>query len=979
MWRKVSAFILLCTLLVSRATVQVAFAETQSGGITVGATVPSQTTTGGGGGSTGGGGTTPETPPPDMDAAPSITGVNATADFTSAIVNWSASDDKGISMSSFVYGSTAAYGMSGSITGTYQVALSGLATDTLYFFKISVTDTANHTTESAGSFKTKSETDATAPVVTNVAVVVGETIATITWDTNEDSDSQVQYGKTAGYGSLGKDTSAVVKHSVVLNGLAANTTYHFRVISTDANGNSGNSTDDTFKTLKKVVPPPDVSNLKVVATDGKIILSWENPSDAVAPDFQGVKIIRKIGSAPRSRTDGLEVYSGNGQMFVDSGLGTNVQYFYTVFSFDASNNFSSGVSGNAELPPLAGQEICDNGTDDNANGLVDCADTACSLVSSCQVPTPTSTPVKPTPEEPTDVVPTSTVPVFLKISIDALAFSAANRTVPLTLHNGTISDLAGFTFTTILKGSALGQKPISAAVVVDGTSEHLLSYNESDKNYYTDFIFPSVGSHQAYLKVDYGAGQVDTIGFVLDSRPFGQVLGDKKAPVPGAKITLLQEGNVPVSLDRYGQLNPQTANEQGMFGWVLPNGRYYAKISAAGRYDYSVPLEVVSNNIFAPSVTLITIPPTLAEVIDFNKPLGENIKNVTQNLAAKTQAITKVLQNLADNPEVQQAAGTVVAPAAAGIIAVSAVPLISWVDLLPLLRLLFLQPVLLLGRKKRQGWGQVYNSLSKQPVDLAIIRLVDFQTGKVIQSRVTDKNGRYYFTVNPGSYRLEVFKEKMVFPSVLLRGYTTDGKKADIYHGEQVLIKEKDPIITANIPLDPSGENKTPRRLVWEKIGKKVQVAMSWFGLAVTAVSLYISPKWYVGALLVGHILMFFVFRRLALPPKPKSWGIVYDAKSRTPVSRAVARLFSSQFNKLVSTQITDSKGRYYFLAGDNRYYVTYDHKEYQPAKTTVIDLSGKEVATIGSNVGLIKKDPSASVKSEVSSSDEATGKVRGS
>ena len=123
-----------------------------------------------------------------------------------------------------------------------------------------------------------------------------------------------------------------------------------------------------------------------------------------------------------------------------------------------------------------------------------------------------------------------------------------------------------------------------------------------------------------------------------------------------------------------------------------------------------------------------------------------------------------------------------------------------------------------------------------------------------------------------------------------------------------------DLVITANIPLDPSGETKTPRRLVWEKVGKKIQVALSWFGLAVTGVSLYISPKWYVWVLLGGHIGMFFVFRRLALPAKPKSWGIVYDAKSKNPVARAVARLFSSQFNKLVSTQITDSRPPYYFF-----------------------------------------------------------------
>jgi hypothetical protein len=901
------------------------------------------------------------------DASPVISNVASMVDFTTATITWSASDDKGISMSTFVYGTTMAYGKSGSVMGSYQVMLSGLATDTMYFYKISVTDTGGHVVESTGSFKTKVESDTTPPMISNIQVSVEATTATITWDTDESSDSQVQYGDTAGYGKVGIDASDVVKHRIVLVGLDPNTTYHFRVLSADPNGNSSNSTDATFKTLKKSVPPPDVSNVTVTPTNDSLVITWENPGFAAAPDFAGVRIIRKIGSRPQSLTDGVEIYNGSGQMTTDTAVATNVHYYYTLFSYDTSGNVSAGVFGDGELPPRVGQEICTNGIDDNENGKVDCEDNACLLSSACTVSSTPETPTTPrptqsssTPDQPVPVVPTSTVPTFLKITLDKLNFAAAERTVPLTPREGYVSSLTGFSFTVIVPRSVLPKDPKGLIVVVDGQDRHQLAYSASDGTYYSDFVFPPAGVHQAYVAIEYGPNEIDTISFMLDSRALGRVLGDKSVPVAGAKVTLYTENGKAVPLSDYRQNNPYTTGAAGMFGWVLPNGRYYAKITAAGRYDYSVRVEEVTNNIFAPTVTLITIPPTLAEVIDFKKPLGENIKNVTKNLAEKTQAVAKVLNNLTADPVVQKTASTVVAPTAVGIVAVSAAPLISWVDLLPLLRLVFLQPLLLIGRKKREGWGQVYNSLSKLPVDLAIIRLVDFKTGRVVQSRVTDKNGRYYFTVNPGDYRIEVFKEKMIFPSKLLRGYTTDGKKADIYHGEQISIKEKDPVITANIPLDPSGETKTPKRLVWEKIGKNIQVALSWVGLVVTAVSLYISPKWYVAALLAGHLAMFFIFRRLALSKKPKSWGIVYDAKTRAPVPRAVARLFSSQFNKLVSTQVTDSRGRYYFLAGENRYFVTYDHKDYQPAKTNVIDLSGKEVATIGSNIGLVKKTVSS-------------------
>ena len=101
--------------------------------------------------------------------------------------------------------------------------------------------------------------------------------------------------------------------------------------------------------------------------------------------------------------------------------------------------------------------------------------------------------------------------------------------------------------------------------------------------------------------------------------------------------------------------------------------------------------------------------------------------------------------------------------------------------------------------------------------------------------------------------------------------------------------------------------------------------------------------------------MLFIIFRRLAVPPKVKSWGIVYDVATKVPVGRTVARLFNSQFNKLVSTQITDGHGRYYFLAGDNRYYITYDHPEYASSKTDIIDLGGKEAENIAIDIGLKK------------------------
>jgi len=83
-----------------------------------------------------------------------------------------------------------------------------------------------------------------------VALDITQTTATITWNTDVEATSQVQYGETTGYGSTTPFSAALAtSHSVTLSGLSPGTTYHFRVISEDASGNLIRSSDFTFAAL----------------------------------------------------------------------------------------------------------------------------------------------------------------------------------------------------------------------------------------------------------------------------------------------------------------------------------------------------------------------------------------------------------------------------------------------------------------------------------------------------------------------------------------------------------------------------------------------------------------------------------------------------------------------------------------------------------------------------------------------------------
>jgi len=395
-----------------------------------------------------------------------------------------------------------------------------------------------------------------------------------------------------------------------------------------------------------------------------------------------------------------------------------------------------------------------------------------------------------------------------------------------------------------------------------------------------------------------------------------------------------------------------------MYGWVVENGDYYLQIKKDGFFERVTPVFSVKNNVVNTNFNLIKQPKKLLDVIDPNASIGKNAVSVAKNLLEQTGALSQVsvqiINDVADNPLVEQAATQVAAPAAVGVAAVGVAA--SWLDLVALLRFLFLQPLLLLGKRKREKWGGVYNSLTKLPIDLALVRLFNAETNKLMQTRVTDGQGRYAFIVDRGKYRLEAQKANLVFPSVLLKGFKNDGSKLDIYHGEVIEVTEKNSLITANIPLDPVGVTKTPGRIIREKIWRRLQSGLSWLGFLVTVVSLYISPVWYMWALLVVHLFFLFVFKRITKPKRAKGWGIVYDENSREPVSKVVARLFDSQFNKLVATEITDRQGRYHFLAGGNQYYVTYEHKDYEPTKIEIAGTGKKDEGAITMDVKIKKK-----------------------
>ena len=151
---------------------------------------------------------------------------------------------------SHTYGNPVVIGLQTSYTVT------GLSNGT-YYFSVTAYDTSGNESGFSNevSKAISGSPDTTPPSISKVlAGDISNLSMTISWTTNENSDTQVEYGATTAYGSSTPVVPTLVSsHIVQLSGLQSSTMYHFRVKSRDAAGNLATSADFTANTL---LPPP---------------------------------------------------------------------------------------------------------------------------------------------------------------------------------------------------------------------------------------------------------------------------------------------------------------------------------------------------------------------------------------------------------------------------------------------------------------------------------------------------------------------------------------------------------------------------------------------------------------------------------------------------------------------------------------------------------------------------------------------------
>ena len=180
------------------------------------------------------------------------------------------------------------------------------------------------------------------PAISSVVISdVSDSSVVISWVTDKNATSELDYGLNSSYGSTKTDNNPSTSHSFTLNSLGSNTTYHFNIKATDASGTTelGNNTFTTAKSGSAGVTQT------VTTTVTRTVTPTPTPTptpDTTAPSIYTITDLSKpfdqspeiVGTVKDNRAVSKIEYSlDNGKNFLEVDNLENLGKTSTSFSF----------------------------------------------------------------------------------------------------------------------------------------------------------------------------------------------------------------------------------------------------------------------------------------------------------------------------------------------------------------------------------------------------------------------------------------------------------------------------------------------------------------------------------------------------------------------------------------------------------------------------------------------------------------------
>ncbi len=293
---------------------------------------------------------------------------------------------------------------------------------------------------------------------------------------------------------------------------------------------------------------------------------------------------------------------------------------------------------------------------------------------------------------------------------------------------------------------------------------------------------------------------------------------------------------------------------------------------------------------------------------------------------------TGSLPVLRDNPVLNKVA-SVAANVSSGLALVSLAPAgaaivtIVTTNLIQGISLFNLSWVGLFGRRRRRKeWGVVQNGLTHLPLGGVFVELYN-SAGILVSKVLTDKSGKFAFIVEQAdNYRLRI-------NNPLYRPYIS----------EPLAIRDaRQEVLKTTISLEPIREivaGRIRRVAVLVRILEFLAL-LNWPLLVIGSVSavavLYNIPT--VGRFVIVSIYLMLWVVKLREVHSRRVFGTIQDSLDSSLQPNAVVQLTREDTNgsQVVRSTITDSRGRFLFLAQPSVYQVVAAKAGYKPKETTV-------------------------------------------
>jgi hypothetical protein len=241
--------------------------------------------------------------------------------------------------------------------------------------------------------------DTIPPVLTQVAATADISSAQVNWNSSEPSDSLVQYGESVLLDRTAYVAGWVTNHSISIEGLSANRTYYYQVVSRDPAGNTGVNDNNgklyTFQTLAAPRPPwsndfeagapgwtamldpqflglEDNLNWTLGTPNNKLQTSAHSGTNAWGSDLNGTPINFLVSSflySPLIDLSGLSHatlsfwqcydFSGSeqGQILISTNASASPDALPVLFDFSGTSALNWELASNLDLTPYVGKTI----------------------------------------------------------------------------------------------------------------------------------------------------------------------------------------------------------------------------------------------------------------------------------------------------------------------------------------------------------------------------------------------------------------------------------------------------------------------------------------------------------------------------------------------------------------------------------------------------------------------------------------------